>query len=229
MTISRMMYLDDSGSESSGLIVYGWVECCPARWRHALRAVLELRKELYRRHRVHPSTELHATEFVNGRGRIADIPDSSGVEWKELGRAVARETLAALARTPDIRIGAVARRTEQRGRAYFEEKADVYRCLVELLDADHREAGTFVLLNMDGDGSDPAYKAAHRSLPLDSRHVIEDPVFHNSQHSQLVQMADLVAYTTFIGLNPHRHNEHARGWYSEYLAESDVGSGPMRL
>lgn len=31
MTISRMLYVDGSGSVDAGLIVYGWIECSPDR------------------------------------------------------------------------------------------------------------------------------------------------------------------------------------------------------
>ena len=36
MTISRMLYVDDSGAVDHGLIVYGWIEVVPDRWRHGL-------------------------------------------------------------------------------------------------------------------------------------------------------------------------------------------------
>ena len=55
MSISRMIYMDDSGSEASGTIVYGWIECAPNRWRYGLRELLELRKQLYRDYQVPPS------------------------------------------------------------------------------------------------------------------------------------------------------------------------------
>ncbi|NQX35943.1 DUF3800 domain-containing protein [Herbiconiux sp. VKM Ac-2851] len=103
MTVSRLLYVDDSGSVTSGLIVYGWVECGPARWRHALRGILELRKRLYRAHSVPPSTELHATKFVNGRARISTAIDDA-VEWKTLGRAVALDCLTALAEHEHLRM-----------------------------------------------------------------------------------------------------------------------------
>ncbi|MBF4571603.1 DUF3800 domain-containing protein [Herbiconiux sp. VKM Ac-1786] len=39
MTVSRLLYVDDSGSVTSGLIVYGWVECDPTHWKTLGRAV----------------------------------------------------------------------------------------------------------------------------------------------------------------------------------------------
>ena len=81
MTISRLLYVDDSGAVDRGLIVYGWLEVTPDRWRHGLRTILELRKQLYRDHQVPPATELHATKFVNGQnqgGRPATMQSLKG-------------------------------------------------------------------------------------------------------------------------------------------------------
>ncbi|MCU1482763.1 MAG: hypothetical protein JWQ19_3549 [Subtercola sp.] len=54
-------------------------------------------------------------------------------------------------------------------------------------------------------------------------------MFHDSRKSQFVQMADLVAYTAFLSLNQHRNNEFGWNWYSRYLQEKDVHSGPRSV
>jgi hypothetical protein len=221
-----MIYVDDSGSEASGLIVYGWIECDPVRWRYALRALLELRKRLYREHQVPPAEELHATKFVNGRSRIATAGSDSDPEgWKTLGRSVAVRCLETIAGCPDIKVGAVYRRTTLRGRGYYEERGRVYVDLVTLWNDGHRATGSHAFVSMDGNGTDPNYVNAHRSLPLDDRHIIEDPMFHDSKRSQLVQMADLVAYTTFVSLNRHPGNVFAWDWREKYLDRKDVNGG----
>lgn len=228
--LSRMLYVDDSGSVESGLIVYGWIECSPEGWCHALRAILELRKALYRDHGVPASQELHATKFVNGRSRITSRADPRDrTEWKTLGRAVAQQCLRSIASSADIFVGAVYRRTAATGSDYHRERAAVYLRLVQELDAQHRSDGTLALISMDGDGSDPSYHDAHRSLSLDTRHIIEDPVFHDSRRSQLVQMADLVAYTAFCHLNRHAGNVYAWNWYADHLAASDTRRGPRPI
>ncbi|MFE4467793.1 DUF3800 domain-containing protein [Leifsonia sp. NPDC056824] len=229
MTIARMLYVDDSGSVDRGLIVYGWVEVAPDRWRHGLRSILELRKRLYREHHVPPATELHATKFVNGRARISTRPSEDRVEWKTLGRAVAVECLRMLAACPDLAVGAIWRATSATGRAYYDERGEVYRTLIESWNMEHRAAGDLAFVSMDGNGDDPNYFNAHRSLSLDDRHIIEDPMMHDSARSQWVQMADLVAYCVFTHLNRHRGNEFGWRWYEDHLLGSDVNSGPKRV
>ncbi|MFI5716089.1 DUF3800 domain-containing protein [Nocardia sp. NPDC051750] len=223
----RLIYVDDSGAEGTGWIVYGWVECSPSEWRRALRAWLELRKRLYADHGVPPSQELHSTKFINGRHRIStNLPQT---QWKTLGRAVAVSCLEAIRDCPDIRVGAVYRRTTARGRAYYQEKAATYTALVRRWDAELAATGSFGVVNMDGNGTDRSYFNAHRDLKLDTRHIIEDPMFHDSKTSQWIQAADLVAYAAYIQLNPHSGNKYGADWYNNYLSPSDPEGGPVAL
>lgn len=226
-SLDRLLYVDDSGSERFGWIVYGWVECSPRGWRRGLRSWLELHKELWRDHQIPPATELHATHYSNGRGRVSTNPQIT--LWKDLGREVAQNGLALLADCEDLKVGATYRKTSASGTDYYRQKADLYRQLVEHWDQEHAAEDSFVLVSMDGEGTDPIYFNAHRSLPLDTRHVIEDPLFHDSKRSQWMQMADLVAYTVYQHLDRHQHNEFAQHWYAEYLQGSDVNGVPLAL
>lgn len=227
-----MLYVDDSGSERAGLIIYGWVEVAPAAWPRALRGWLELRKELVRELGVPVQQELHCTKYVNGRARISADPPSrfrrdDKVMWKDLGREVAERCLAALAGSSHVRVGSVFRRVPDRGAAHGRAKFATYTDLVVDLDAQLRAAGTFGHVTMDGE--DPHYRDAHRSLKLDERHVIEDPVLHDSRVSQWTQIADLVAYCANLALDPYPGNTFGQRWYERYLRHLDPHGGPREL
>lgn len=226
--LNRLLYMDDSGVEAHGWVVYGWVECTPDGWRPALRAWLDLRKTLYAEHSVPPATELHATKYINGRDQISTVAPPNG-EWKTLGRTVAEKCLKAISECSDLRVGAVYSQTTDRRRAFHRHKTACYAKTVQLIDQQLTAANEYGLINMDGEGNDPGYYAAHRDLKLANRRVIEDPIFHDSQRSQWIQMADLVAYTTYIHLARHSGNQYGWDWYDKYLRPRAGGAGPVDL
>lgn len=228
--LTRLIYVDDSAVAEHGWMVFGWVECDPAGWRIALREWLELRKRLYRDHKVPPSTELHATKFINGRDRISIAPasDNQGrIYWKDLGRDVAHDCLEALRDCEHINVGAIYRHTDARGSDFATEKYALYELLVKQWDRELAADGSFGFVTMDG--NDRHYRDAHRHLKLDTRHLIEDPAFHDSKHSQWIQMADLVAYTALMHVNQHSGNEFGWSWYRDFLATSDPSGAPRQI
>ncbi|WP_123507968.1 DUF3800 domain-containing protein [Frondihabitans sp. PhB188] len=225
-SLDRLLYVDDSGSDRFGWIVYGWVETTPEGWRRALRTWLEFRKQLWEDHRIPPSQELHATDYINGRGNLSVDP----VELKkDLGRLVAEKCLAVLRDCPDIQVGAVCRHTNLRGKDYSAERGRVYEALVNRWDEELLEQDSFALVGMDGNGTEPSYFDAHRGLKLDTRRLIEDPMFHDSKRSQWTQMADLVAYIAYCHVDRHPRNEFAWEWYAAFLSGSDPFGEPQPL
>lgn len=228
-----MIYVDDSGDEQAGSLVYGWVEVSPDSWRPALRHWLEFRKRLSHEYGIPVRQELHTTAYVGGRGEISIKPPARFVHgsttyWKDLGREVATRCLEELRDCDLIDLGAVYRKTDKRRGAFTAEKAELYGELVRMWDAEHTRTKDFALISMDGN-AEPAYISAHRSLKLDTRHVIEDPMFHDSRRSQWTQMADLVAWTAQAHVNPHGGNEFAWRWYEDFLIEKDPMHGPWEL
>jgi hypothetical protein len=223
----RLFYVDDSGSPNDGYIVYSWIEVTPACWPAGLRHWLDLRKRLYAEYQVPPATEIHTTRLIGGR----DMPAIGGSlnTSKALRRDFVRDALEGIGENSDVRIGGVYRVSAARGKAYTAERAAVYRLLIEHLDQRLKAANEFAMIFMDGDGSDPTYFREHRGLKLASRRVLEDPLFQHSHVSQWVQMADLVAWTTYQALERHPGKPFAWSWYDDYLRASDVNGGPVHL
>lgn len=224
--------MDDSGHPQTGLVVYGWIEFAPDHWTSVLRSWLDMRKSLWREYKIPVTQELHTTDYVNGRGRISKkIPDRhlhNGVEyWKDFGREVALECLETLRCAEGVTIGAVYRRADPKDLAAT--RAETYESLVARFEGELVATESLGMVVMDGDGSDPSYRNAHRKLELSKRHLLEDAIHLDSRSSQLVQMADLVAWSANSAVDKHAGNEFAWDWYADHLAERDRDRSPQEI
>lgn len=231
-SLNRMIYIDDSGHPASGLIVYGWIEFTPAHWASVLKNWLDTRKRLWRELGIPVPQELHTTDYVNGRGRITkSIParhmHNGAPHWKDLGREVACLCLDTIRSTEGLSVGSVYRRVDPS--AFAQSKQDTYRSLVNRFERDLEQTGPLGLIFMDGDGSDTSYRSTRRQLPLSQRRIIEDAVHLDSSASQLIQMADLVAWSANAAIDRHDAQSFAWDWYRNYLAERDLAREPQPI
>lgn len=230
--LDRLIYVDDSGHPNTGLAVYGWIEFSPDRWPSVLRNWLDTRKSLWRESAVPVTEELHTTQYVNGRGRISTrMPDrfiADGRElWKDFGRSVATTCLEAIRCSEGLTTGAVYRRGAPEEIA--QTKRRLYADFIAQKEQELAQSDSLAMVFMDGDGSDTSYRATHRNLALDQRRVIEDAIHLDSSSSQLIQMADLVAWVATATIDRHHKNAFAGEWYAHYLAERDRNRGPVEL
>lgn len=233
-TLDRLVYIDDSGDPRTGLAVYGWIEFAPDRWHDVLGGWLEHRKQLWRKYGIPVSKELHMTEYVQGRGRLTErhLPEFTGdggatLHKKDLGRAIAREGLEVMASLEGMRVGAVYRTAARASGAAA--KAALDAALLERFERELHDSDSLALVFMDGDGTDKTYRDAHRRLPRASRRIIEDPVYTDSKTSQLVQMADHVAWCAFTAIAQAPGHEFAHRWYEQHLAVRDRYRRPQAL
>lgn len=216
----RLFYIDDSGAQSSNLVVYGWVELPVAEWRPALRSWLDWRKALNDSIGLPASYELHATKFANGRGR----PTKTDWDHSKADRSrVMVEALTTIAALPGVSTGAVFRDTK--GTGFFDAKATLYADLVTMIDVRLADTGRYGFVVMDGDGTDPSYRQAHRSLRLATRNLVEDPFFQGSHLSQWVQIADLVAYAAYQSVLRAPGKELMWDWYPDLLGPACATGG----
>lgn len=224
---TRLFYVDDSGVEASGWIVYSWIECAIQDWASAHRGQLDLRRKIYAQFAIPPAYELHSAPFAGGRGN-----PSTDLAWnrhKSNRGQVMTMALTHLADATELRVGTVYRHTIKKRRDYAIEKADVYEKLVGHLDGRLGAADEHGLLFMDGDGTDTSYARVHRRLQLDTRRIVEDPLFQASHQTQWIQMADIVAWSTYQHLNRDPRRRFAWDWYTTHLAPSDANGGPIAV
>ena len=231
-SLSRLIYVDDSGRQQSGLVVFGWVEFAPEDWASVLDGWLEARKRLRREFGIVADRELHSTDYINGRGRITDRPPArfthqGQVYWRDLGQAAAVMLLKELSSMRGLTVGSVYRSLDPDPTGH--DKVEVYRSLVQRWENELRQRSELAMVMIDGDGSDGGYRTVHRGLTLRNRRIIEDAVMIDSAHSQLVQMADLVAWCAYVAVNRYVGHEFAWDWYAEYLAVRDPHRAPQQI
>lgn len=212
-----MCFIDDSGSEDAGLVVYAWVQCALRHEKAGLRRWLAMRRELQSRFRIPLGRELHATRFLSGR---------PSARWEKSDPHVQaiRLALAAIAATPEIYIGTVFRRTAGRRLVYQRARQQTYGALLTHIDARLNAAGDHGLVYVDGDSS-----AAEGVASADGTRLIDDPIPKSSRRSHWVQMADLAAWTVYQDLARHPTKRFAWPWYAAFLRARDVNGGPLEL
>jgi hypothetical protein len=222
-----MYYVDDSGAVETGYIVFSWIEVTPDGWRGCLRHWLDFRKDLYTRYSIPVSAELHTGDFVGGRGTPS--LDAAVNDSKAIRRRIAAEAIEAIGLCSDLQVGTVFRQTPDRGKAFHRAKADVYLQFVGHIEQRLATDGALGTVFMDGNGTDPTYRKAHRALKLKDRRIIEDPLFQGSHLSQMVQMADLTAWSSYQGLRRHPSRSFAWTWYEDHLKPIDSNGGPLAV
>ena len=198
-----------------------------AGWRTSLQRLLDLRADLHHRHGIPPGYQLHAASFATGHGNPSTLAGWN--RQPHLRTRVVEQILAHLAADPDLRIGVVYRATNARRHAYQQHRAEVYRRLVTHLDQRLHTDGEHGLVFTDGNGSDPSYAAAHRTITHQRRRLVEDPVFQRSGRSHWLQVADLIAWTAYQHLHRAPNRRHAWAWYSTHLQARDIHGGPLLM
>jgi hypothetical protein len=212
----RWYYVDDSGATNTGWVVYGYVEVPAECWGAAFGRWLDFRRLLYEQYRIPASYELHAHNFINGRGN-----PSQRVKWnrdKELRRRLAVSALQVIAEMPGVRVGAVVRHTEARRDAYAEERQRVYGELVERLTTRLERDRAYGAVVIDGDGSDVSYEQRHADLDMASRRILENPIFHGAHASPMLQVADLVSYAAYQAVRRDPEKAFMHDWFDSHLA-----------
>ena len=190
------------------------LEVCPDDWGTVLQQWLRMRRQLRDELAIPVRDELHAVDFLAGRGNPS--LDQSWNRRPNLRLAAGLTVVNALARLP------------VQWRVVYglgHDRRNVYVAALRDLEADLIASGDHALVMIDGDGTDPVYLEAHRALPIDSRRVLEDPWYQPSHSNQWIMMADWVAYLAFQQVSESR--PLLATWYSSFLAVRDVNGGPV--
>jgi hypothetical protein len=203
-------YIDESGIPRTGFALYTAVGIPVTGAPHILRAWQELRDEWFKNHGIPIDYELHASDFLAGRGR----PGGRNPLKIERYR-MAQQALDLIGTRPGIQIVTVYTREPTH---WGVAKRRAYDRLLRGLDRRLMEAGETARLVVDGDGSEHLYSEVHEQvrpgrIPLTA---VEVP----AHTSAWLQMADLAAYSACQAIARQQSREFMWGWYARHLPKA---------
>jgi hypothetical protein len=195
----HLVYIDDSRDEE--LCVFSALAIPADQWQQAFAQVRQFRRDLRKSDGIYVYKELHAWEFVSGRGRISDQTVTKGRRCQ-----IFKEALQMVASLPGARLF----------NAVFNSKQDMlaFERLLNRINRTMTEWDSHAILVCDT-GKESAYtrlsrrmhvynpipsrtgfwedtQSATKNIPIDR--IIEDPFFKRSEQSYFMQLVDFCAY-----------------------------------
>lgn len=234
----HLCYLEDSGDSKNGVTITALL-IEDREWATVLEAWLGGRRAIHRDFGVVKHSEIHANELFKGRGRYCASAEEDRGFGTAKRAAAARILLTWMARA-QFAIVTFGTADVSKPRAYA-------RAIGRLEDW-ATENDTYLLVFYDGQQGlarpdeevtadrsrvlwerairdAKPYRSVHRDLPIENRRVIEDPVMQDSRYSQLIQVADLIAYGAY-----HRHKQdHPEIWGNRSRVTSDAIVAYMKV
>jgi len=231
-SITRLIYMDDSGEPKSGLIILAWIEFDASDWNRILGEWLDIRRLLRIKFGISSQTELHTSQYVHGRGRLSNqIPErfriGHQIKWKDFGQAIAVECLKKLGSIEGLEIHSIY--SHKLHPTDLQAKERLYSYFASKLSSRLDNKNTLALVFIDGNGSDSTFQKVHRKLDLKTRSIVEDSIHLESSNSQLIQMADLIAWCANASVDKNSNNEFAWDWYERFLSVRDPNREPQPI
>ncbi|MFD8751938.1 hypothetical protein ACFV0O_13290 [Kitasatospora sp. NPDC059577] len=205
-----MWYVDDSGIPKTGLALYTAIGASPVLTPEVLADWQNMRHRWNHEHSVPVGFELHATDFLGGRGRPGGLNPPKIERYR-----MAQEALSVIGSWPSLDIVTVyAEEPSHWGTA----KRRAYEGLLRRLDRRLAEIGEPAGLIVDGDGTEGLYEEVHRLvnprwIPLPAAQAPADT-------SEWLQMADLVAHAACQSIARQEAKRMMWGWFGRYLPKA---------
>jgi hypothetical protein len=193
------IYIDDSGDET--VRVYSALAIPEVEWKDILSQIKQYRRQLKRDYGIFVTYELHATEFVGGRGRIGTRMVPKGLRCQ-----IFSDTLHLIARFRGVRLfNAISPKAQEKM---------IFERMINRIETNMRKSGGNAVIFHD-EGKDytglvrrmcvynPIQSmygtwpggSPYKNIPLD--HLLEDIIFRDSEDSYFIQLADFCAYALF--------------------------------
>jgi hypothetical protein len=208
----HICYLDDSGDEK--VRAFCLISVPVLEWHRSFQHAKNYRRTMRERHGIYVTKELHATEFVGGRGRISAEQIS-----KETRVRIYNESLSSIVRLPGVRLfNAIApKRSEY---MLFERLLNrVNRAMKEwdshaLLISDEGKDYNRLVRKMGVYNPIPSqFGGATRNVVLNR--IVDEILYKRSQDSHFIQIADFCAYA-LLRSEVHLPSKNALGLHRSF-------------
>lgn len=189
-----LAYIDETGDELRTMHTALLIPCL--NWGGCARTWLRWREQVHKRWGIPASFEFHASDLLHGNGLDALPPmdDKCGVKVDPpvkrssgIQREIFEKSIKTIGTLGGLRVITCYRLGTDRMASYRQ----LLEALVQFLEEEDRHALALV------DGTDVGHGAAHRSLGLDQRRIVEQPWMNDSHNNQFIQATDFVAYAAY--------------------------------
>lgn len=223
---SYQIFIDESGSNRDGIAVYSAVVIPMSQRQQADQNLLAVRSLLNSKYSIPASQEIHATKFVGGRGRPSTNPSFNTKE----SRLEAMELyLHRIGHMSDLTILTVYCHMDESVRDYRKTCTELYERLISYINVICQISNSFCEITIDGNGTDPSYKKAHRRIDPDNRRVVGDPTFMPADKSLWLQVADSCAWSAYQHLARQDGKQRLWTWYEVMISPVDLHNGVFLL
>jgi len=195
----HLIYVDDSHDEQ--IYVFSALAIPADEWRNAFANVRQFRRDLKKSDGIYVYKELHAWEFVSGRGQVADRVVAKGRRCQ-----IFKDALQMVANLPGARLFNAVFPHSQDERAFERLLNRVNRTMLAwdsrailICDEGKNIAYTRLARRMCAYNPIPSQFGVWRDTGLPSKNIpldriVEDPFFKRSAQSYFLQLVDFCAY-----------------------------------
>lgn len=224
-----IVYMDESMQEN--MVVIAALVIPASLWNQALDHQIATRRLLRQKYELFVSKEIHASEFVSGRGRYSKRGES-----KQTRASVFRLILERTAHIPGVRLFGVVCENKKQHDWGFERLLNRLQRFCDPQDA------TFIIA--PDVGFEWLYPRLSRKLrrynPVPNAggsgftmrplfRLVEDPLFLDSKSSFFIQSADAVAYALLRHERPKAKDPYGiNGFFEETMGEIVVKEAARR-
>ncbi len=203
-----LIYVDESYDQTH--YAYSAVFVPIDKWNNIFQQIHSWRQDLYKKHGIDTSKEIHSTEFIAGKGSPSANRD------KDFRAAVFNSFLKTIETFQGIQLINGITSNKLFHETLFEyivtriNNTLKYRSAYGILICDEGNENKLVAMIRKMKKANPVWSQFSENVQIDNKidRIIEDPLFKTSKSSYFIQIADIVAFSLLRNEHPIPNNTH---------------------